>query len=79
MLFRSQIGVRELNPKRGGKEQSDKPKELVRTLTASLNESRPTVTEIEKGKNSPSARSLDAERLTGSAGSSKGVEQEEEE
>ena len=29
-------------------------------------------------ENSPSARPLDAERLTGSAGSSKGVEQEEE-
>ena len=32
-----------------------------------------------KRENSPSARPLDAERLTGSAGSSKGVEQEQEE
>jgi hypothetical protein len=44
---------------------------LVRILTASLDESRVTVTENRK-KVVPSAKPLEAEWLTGTAGSSKG-------
>ena len=56
------------------REQSDKSSELVRTLTASLNESRATEVKIER-KPLLQQKPLDAEQLTGMAGSSKEVEQ----